>query len=142
GIVFVGRPNEGEPIGTHADLQVYHFMTNQAENRTPSMEMGILGRLSGRTATAGLANPYIAISPDGTQAYVQVQKAGTVNIYRVALLGDENWDVVIGGDRDCVLLDMRAETLLFAADDILNPEDLYCANLDGSDERQLTHLNA
>ena len=141
-IVFTGRPNEGEPIGTHADLWVYNLKTGEYSNRTESMELGILGGLEGRTPTAALANQYIAISPDGKQAYTRIQKAGTVGIYRIGLTGAEDWESVIAGDRTCMLLDMNNGKFLYAADDINNPFDLYVANVDGSDERQLTHLNA
>ena len=106
------------------------------------MELAILGRCSGRSATMALATPFIGITDDCQTAYVQVQKGGTVGIYRVALSGDEAWDVVVGGERNCVLLDMKDDTLLFSSDDIINPEDLYTAKVDGSDEAQLTQLNA
>ena len=40
-----------------------------------------------------------------------------------------------------MLLDVAGGKLLYSADDINATPDLYVANLDGSDERRLTHLN-
>jgi dipeptidyl aminopeptidase/acylaminoacyl peptidase len=140
-IVFVGRHDDDAPIGTHSDLWLYNIKTGRSENRTPTMELNLLGGLEGRTPNAALAAPFIGISDDGKDAYTRVQKGGTVGIYRIALSGQENWEAVVSGARTCMLLDMRCDKLLYTVDDLNNPHDLFSANLDGSGETQLTYLN-
>jgi len=141
GVVFIGRPDDGAAIGTHSHLWLYNLQSATFENRTPSMELGIGSLLSGRSPTMGLANIHIRFSEDGKAAFVRVQERGTVQIYRIALSGAEQTEVAVGGERTCNLQDLQRGRLLYVVDDINHTPDLYSANLDGSDERRLTHIN-
>jgi dipeptidyl aminopeptidase/acylaminoacyl peptidase len=82
------------------------------------------------------------VPQDGQSAYAQVQQGGTVSVYRVALSGPESWKPVVTGERSCTLLDMNDEHLLFTVSTLHSPTDLFLTNLDGSNERQLTDINA
>ena len=138
-ITFSGRPDDGAPIGTHDDLWVYDLETGHFDNRTPSLELSIGGRLEDRMPVNALDASFIGIHEDN--AYVRVQQCGTVQIYRIALTGDTDTQPIITGERACHLLDMGQGKLVFSVDDINSTPDVYIASLDGSDERRLTHIN-
>lgn len=140
GLVLIGSPEE-TIIGTHDNLFVYDLESGDYSNRTQGMELALMGLNSGRSAAYGQLRFFIGISEDAKHAYTFVQKAGTTQIYRIALDGDVDYQSVVNGNRGCVLLDMRGDTILFGADDINHTVDLYVANRDGSNERQLTHIN-
>lgn len=140
GFVFVGSLEETK-IGTHGNLFVYDLESGEYNNRTVGMELGILGGLEGRSPSFGQLRFIIGITDDNQTAYVHVQKGGTVQIYNIALEGDVSYESLIGGERCIYLLDMKGDTLLFGADDINKTPDLYVAKTDGSNERQLTHIN-
>lgn len=141
-IAFVGNRDDGQPIGTHNDLWVYNVQTGEFDNRTPSLERNIGGGLSGRMPVAGLAPLYIGFSADGAFAYVRVQDAGTLQIFQIALSGEEDARSVVSGERACYLVDVVGDTMLYSVDDINNPPNLYTAKTDGSEERCLTQINA
>jgi dipeptidyl aminopeptidase/acylaminoacyl peptidase len=139
-IAFIGRPDDGRPIGTHSDLYVYNIKTDTFDNRTLGMQHNIGGGLEGRAPTIGLRNAPLLISEDGAYAYQQVQRGGNVHIYQYALTGDAEATVTVHGDRTVSLLDRVGDTLLYAVDTINDPHDLY-VTVDGQ-ERRLTYLNA
>jgi dipeptidyl aminopeptidase/acylaminoacyl peptidase len=141
GIVFIGRENDGSPIGTHDNLHILNLKTGQIENRNAGMELALMGLNSGRSTAYGQLRFFMGITKDGKQAYTFVQEAGTTQIYRFALTGDIDYESVINGNRACVLLDMCGDTLLYGVDDINSTVELYTAKTDGSNERQLTHIN-
>jgi dipeptidyl aminopeptidase/acylaminoacyl peptidase len=140
GIVFVGSPEE-TIIGTHNDLFIYDLDSGEYNNRTVGMELALMGLNSGRAPVYGQLRLIIAITDDGKNAYTFIQKAGTTQIYRIALEGAISYDSVVAGNRACVLLDMKGGRLLFGADDINHTVDLFIANTDGSQEQQLTDIN-
>jgi dipeptidyl aminopeptidase/acylaminoacyl peptidase len=78
---------------------------------------------------------------DGRHAFVPVTDGGRVAISRVALKGPESVVSVIGGDRVCMLLDARADRLLYSVQDANTPPELYTATASGADERRLTAHN-
>ena len=57
------------------------------------------------------------------------------------LAGSESWAPVLSGDRSSFVQDLDGQHLLFAVSTLNNPADLFIADVDGSNERQLTHLN-
>ena len=138
-IAFVGVADDGSAIGTQHDLWVYDLSEGTFENRTPSLDYQVGGGLEGRLPAQTLAAPFIGI--DAGDAYVRVQAGGTVEIHRVALAGKEHIEAVVNGERTCMLLDMAGGKLLYSADGINATPDLYIANMDGSGERRLTHIN-
>lgn len=140
-LLFIGTYDTTVTIGTHSDLWVYNISTGDLENRTENLQMALFGGLEGRSPSLGQWQPLIGISEDKQFAYLQVQVGGEVGIYKIALTGDTAAEQVISGERECYLLDMNDGKLLLSVDDINNTPNVYIANLDGSDEAQLTHLN-
>lgn len=139
-VVFVGGPID-RPIGSQDDLWMIDLQGEGPECRTAGLKLQVGGGLQ-PDMPAFRAFPSILVSKDGRWAYVQVQDGGTVQIYRVALSGPESWAPVVKGERACIPLDMDDGHLLFAVSTLDNPLDLFLADVDGSNERQLTHLNA
>jgi dipeptidyl aminopeptidase/acylaminoacyl peptidase len=141
-IVFSGIPH-GRPIGSKSDLWVVGKQGGQPECRTTGFKLEVGGGLeSGMPALQGVQVPRILVTEDGRAAYIQVQDGGTVSIYRIALTGPESWVPVVMGERSSLPLDADEEHLLFAVSELDNPADLFIADMDGGDERQLTYLNA
>jgi dipeptidyl aminopeptidase/acylaminoacyl peptidase len=139
-IVFVGSPH-GRPIGSKNDLWVIDRAGGTPECRTTDVPQGIGGGLQADMATTLMQVPKVLVTKDGRAAYAHVQDGGTIQVYRVALAGAPDWAVVLNGERSCFPLDLNGPRLLFAASRLDNPLDLFVADLDGSNERQLTHLN-
>ena len=77
-----------------------------------------------------------------TAALVNVVREGTKGIYSVALAGDPHWQPLIGGERAVSLQDADDKRMLFLSSTLENPGELCIANLDGSEERQITQVNS
>ncbi len=138
-IVFVGKHVEA-PVGAQSDLWIVSAKENGAEpeSRTPTLDLDVGGGLGGDKLFAGPS----VIGITGDSAYVQVQRRGTVRIYKIALSGAESCEPVVIGERACTLLDQAEDTLLFAVSTPNDPMNLYAAKLDGSGEKAITHINA
>ncbi len=142
-IVFCGTPH-GRPIGSKSDLWVVDRQGGEPECRTANLKFGVGGGLR-PDMPALLENlfvPKILVAEDGLTAYIRVQTGGTVPIYRISLTGPESWAPVVSGERSSFAQDLDDKHLLFAISTLNNPADLFIANVDGANERQLTHLNA
>jgi dipeptidyl aminopeptidase/acylaminoacyl peptidase len=140
-IVFVGSPH-GRPIGSKNDLWLIDRAGGRPECRTADLPQGIGGGLQADMATTLMQVPRVLVAKDGRAAYAHVQDGGTIQVYRVVLAGAPDWTVTLNGERSCFPLDLSDRRMLFAASRLDNPLDLFVADLDGSNERQLTHLNA
>jgi len=82
-------------------------------------------------------------SPDGSSLFTLVSDSGSTHIHRIAVEGGEI-SRVTGGDRriSAFAISPDGKRLAYIAGDATNPGDLFVANIDGSDEQQLTNLNA
>ena len=114
-IVFVGRPDDGKPIGTKSDLYLLDIETGDTENRTAGWQIGIGGHLSLDMPVAGLSEWNTAITDVGQTAISTVQEGGTVHIYRIALSGAESYQAVTKGECAVFPLDLRGDRLLYAS---------------------------
>ncbi|HEX5166644.1 MAG TPA: hypothetical protein VFV93_14670, partial [Thermomicrobiales bacterium] len=81
-------------------------------------------------------------TPDGASLLTLVSDSGSTHIYRVSLDGGDITRIT-GGERRVsgVSLASDGKAIAYVAGTATNPGDLYVANIDGSDERQLTNLN-
>ena len=140
-IVFIGNPL-GLPDGSNENLWITDGQGDEPECRTAGLTFQVGGEVDADMPIGSLMLPRILITKDGQTAFVQVQDGGTLQIYRVALSGPESWAPVVAGERSCMPLGMDDGRLLFAVSTLDNPVDLFIADVDGSNERQLTHLNA
>lgn len=138
-IVFAGIPS-GRPLGGIADLYVVDRNGSIPENRTPSLDLH-LGNQMHNDLPARDIQANILISSDSEYAFVPVQERGAVPLYRVSLSGPEDWSPCISGERACIPLDIKENRLLFTASSLSNPLELYSADVDGLNEKQVTYLN-
>lgn len=139
-VVLLGTPH-GKVIGTKSDLWVKDLSSGQCVNRTSNLAVGVGGSLGGDMPAIGLVAIHLPISGDGKTTYVRVQDGGTVQIYRIALEGDEDWSPVVTGERAAILQDMANGKLLYSVDHLNATPNLYLANVDGGDEQQITTIN-
>ena len=96
------------PIGTKADLYVYELESKNLSNRSAGLHVGVGGGLSADMPTTVSRSLNILMPDDGQHAYIQVQDAGTVHVYRIALTGDEAWQAILTGERACFPKDYTA----------------------------------
>lgn len=148
-IAFVGQP-DGQLLGTKNDLYVIDAKGEangaQPENRTPGLKFGVGGGLQGdmpvRAVPNSISQSRIFIPKKSDAAYVRVQEGGTIQIYRVALKGGEDWEPLVKGERSCLLLDVGGSHLLYGVSTLQDPTQLYISDIEGGDEQALTQLNA
>jgi dipeptidyl aminopeptidase/acylaminoacyl peptidase len=170
GIVFTGQ-EDGHPIGSKNDLWVCD-LTGAGEgagegagqrpspsrpspsrpaptNLTRDFKYGVGGGLRSDMPVSLDTRP--RLSADGKTTYVQVQQGGNLHIYAVALddvsKGESptrpyNIAPLVTGERAAMLLDASDTHLLFVESNHHNPGELCIADLDGCNEKCLTHVNS
>lgn len=112
-------------------------------HRTPGL-MGNVGcRATHDMPVWDLTQSNVLVVLDEHSALASVHRGGAVEIWQVSLTGDRRMQVVVSGERTCIVLDadVARQRVLFAATDLLTPTELRCAGLDGCDERRITRLN-
>jgi len=137
-IAFVGEPH-GLPIGSKHDLWVMPLSSGKPECRTMGLKIGVGGGLQPDMPV--MLPPALGISEDGKYAYLSVQEGGTVRVYEISLEGKESYKAILGDDRSTSLLGKAGKRLLYSISSFNNPIDLYVSDLDGKNQKQLTHLN-
>ncbi len=141
-LVFVGRPQDGKPIGTKSDLYTLDLATGALECRTRGLAVGVGGRLSLDMPVAGLGLGQTLISGDGKYAFPTVQRGGSNHIYKIALRGAEDCAAITTGDCAVYPLALGGESLLYARTTLNAPPDLLLHDLSAASSEQLTELNA
>lgn len=138
-IVFIGQP-KGRTIGSKNDLWVVPAAGGKPECRSAGFKFGAGGGLEPDMPAFGVTD-FIPVSADGKTAYVNVQIGGTVHIYSMALTGKESVKPVLEGDRTCFLMAVDNKHIVYIVSTMASPTDLHVADINGSNERQLTNLN-
>ncbi len=141
-VVFMGRPDDGKPIGTKSDLYALDIATGAIDCRTEGLDVGVGGYLIMDMPILGLKACPALVSDDGESAFAMVQRGGSDHIYRIALSGPEDCRQVTEGDCAVFPLDRRGSKLLYARTDLNSPPDLFLVELGDGSSRQLTQLNA
>ncbi len=139
-IVFEGTPH-GKLIGSKSDVWVMDSTGGEPENRSAGLEVGVGGGLQADMPVMAYSQK-LSVIDDGKSVLTGVQAGGDVSVYKIALEGDELYTPLLTGERAAMLLSGKAGKLLYLVSEINHPIDLWVANADGSDEKQLTHLNA
>jgi dipeptidyl aminopeptidase/acylaminoacyl peptidase len=140
-VLFNGRADDGAPIGTHQDLwRVATDGSDSPECLSCPGTFDVMGSLEGRIPAA-IPNR-IFVKDDGGELLVNSQIGGTVPLFALPLSPGAEPREITGGERCCMLVDAAGGRLLYIADDINSPPDLFCVNDDGTDDRRLTDLNA
>ena len=141
-IVFVGRPDDGKPIGTKSDVYVLDLASGEVDCRTKALEVGVGGSLIMDMPVTGLKTWNVLVSDDGEVAFATVQRGGTDHIYRIALSGAEDCEPVTKGDSAVFPLSLRGDQLLYARTTLNSPPDMILSDLADGKTKQLTQLNA
>ncbi|MBN1317227.1 MAG: S9 family peptidase [Anaerolineales bacterium] len=137
-IVYIAPPPDSSLGATH-QLWIAGRDGSNVECRTANLNGWVGARLYLDT-TVWPRDPII-ISQDGLHAYVNVNDGGVVRTYRISLTGPELCKPVQTGDRSCYLYDGNDQHLLFVTTSFTDPNELAVSRLDGSGEKQLSHLN-
>ena len=140
-IVFVGRPDDGKPIGTKSDVYVLDTASGDINCRSAALDVGVGGYLIMDMPIANLKSWNMLVADDGEAAFATVQRGGTDHIYRIALSGPEDCQPVTAGDCAVFPLDLRGSRLLYARTSLNSPPDIHVDDLAAASTRQLTALN-
>jgi dipeptidyl aminopeptidase/acylaminoacyl peptidase len=114
-----------------------------AQQRMP----GLVGKLSGMMhhdmPAWELTRDNVITVADQSTALVTILCRGSMEIWRVALEGENSMERILAGGRSCIVLDANAaaDTLLYAVTTLHSPTELCRAGLDGKHETRLTSLN-
>jgi dipeptidyl aminopeptidase/acylaminoacyl peptidase len=137
-IIFIGR-QDSVPPGSKTDLWIINRRGGVPECRTPSLDIQIAGGLQPDMPTRPAYRTYI--TADCQKAYISVQERGAIPIYEIALKGEEACKPVVSNSRSNALLGCDGTKLLYFVSTWHDPTNLYLADMDGKNERQLTDLN-
>ncbi|HVN83791.1 MAG TPA: S9 family peptidase [Candidatus Binatia bacterium] len=131
-IAFYGSENEAD---LHSWVWTVAAAGGRARAHTAEFDREV-------PALPGLMSPPPTWSADGAALYFSVADAGNVHLTRCDLTGGEVRKV-ISGERYALQPSVRpaARRLAFLTSGPTAPWDVAVAALDGSDERQLTHVN-
>ena len=141
-IVFVGRPDDGKPIGTKSDVYVLDMASGSIDCRSAALDVGVGGYLIMDMPIANLKLWNMLVAGDGESAFATVQRGGSDHIYQIALSGPEDCRPVTEGDCAVFPLDLRGSQLLYARTSLNSPPDIHLSDLASRSTRQLTALNA
>lgn len=123
-VVFIGTP-AGKPIGTQDQLWVMAQQGGVPTCRTTGLAYKVGGALQMDMPARFVRTPRLFVSDDGNDAYVQVQRGGTVSIYRVALSGAPTWTPIVAGDCAAFPMDLQKNVLLYFHSTLYDPMQLY-----------------
>jgi len=144
-VLFAGVP-VGKDIGTQnslwrvdADLAGFGKPARSFTNLTAALPFQVAGRLQVDMPSPVVRQPRIVCAED--TAFVRMQCGGEVRIYRVGLDGNPAPEVAVGGERFCEVVGVAGDRLLFWANGINDPLNLYTKDLSSGAEQQITHLN-
>lgn len=137
-ILFIGTQRDA-PIGTKSDLWIVKRHGSEPECRTAGLKGQVGGGL--QPDFPAMPSTVIAVNKAGTTAFVNVQEGGKVQIYKIVLHGEEACLPIVSGERSVFLCDMNEEKLLFSDITMHSPPEVAIADIDGEDEKMLTHFN-
>jgi len=136
-VVFIGNPFDAA-FGAQKNLWVVDSRGGKPVCRTSDLDLDVGGVLQPDMPILDQAAPKILITDTGESAIVRVQQGGTIQIYRIALNGKESFTSIAQG----LPMDIQGNQLLYSESLINDPMDLFIADVDGSNKRRLTRVNA
>jgi len=136
-ILFAGTP-AGTNIGTQNGLWRVNAAGGEPVNLTAGLPFHVAGRLQ-VDMPSNVRSPRIVCA--GDTAFVRVQCGGEGRIYRVAMDGSTAPAAVVEGERFCEVIGVAGDRLLFWANGINDPLNLYTKDIASGEEAQLTRLN-
>lgn len=124
----------------NANLWVVPAAGGRPENLTGAFDRSVEDSAMSDVFAGSMTRP--RWTSDGRSVLTLVSDSGSTHIYRVSIDG-KDVSRVTGGDRriSAFSIDNHGKQIAYISGTATSPGDLYVANLDGSDERQLTDLN-
>ncbi|QPC84933.1 S9 family peptidase [Phototrophicus methaneseepsis] len=132
-IIFASAVSD-HPMATKDDLWEVARSGGTPVNLTSTMENGV--EMAWHPAHNADKMLYF-----GDSARVCVAESGKKGIYAISLTGEPDPQQLLGGERTLSLLDANDTHMLFLSSTLENPGELHIANLDGTDEKPITHVN-
>ncbi|HTS11236.1 MAG TPA: S9 family peptidase [Candidatus Limnocylindrales bacterium] len=83
-----------------------------------------------------------AWSPDSKKIYFLTEEKAHIPVYEIAASGGKPKEVIADGTNDGIEASSDGHTLIFTRTSLTMPAEVFAANSDGSDPRQITHQNA
>ncbi|MBW2368554.1 MAG: S9 family peptidase [Deltaproteobacteria bacterium] len=136
---FVAAP--GSDLSRQSQLWLVDRAGGKPRSRTAKLDLAV-GGLIQVNSPAARAPAWSNLTADGKAVLVPVSSGGKTTVYRIALSGRESCEPVIKGRRTCKPVDRKGNKLLFTAQDLNTPSELFLADLETGEERALTQLNA
>ncbi|MCY3834624.1 MAG: S9 family peptidase [Chloroflexi bacterium] len=133
GILAVASRGD-QPMATKDDLWIIDREGGEFVNRTADLPTGVEVEWFPVFSAAKI------LHSDST-VLVNVVERGRKGVYEVALRGERQWRPLLGGKRTTALQDANDKSMLFLSGDLENPGELHIADIDGSNERQITRFN-
>jgi len=142
-IAFLGHMNP-EPYGRYANAGVWMVSADGSaapQNLTEAFDRSFAGDVAGDLRSGLVAQPPLWAS-DGASIYATAIDRGTEHLFQITLTGGEP-QRIIAGDRGVMNARLSADgRIVFTTATVTNPGDLFSCAIEGSDERQLTEVNA
>lgn len=140
---------EGFALMAHRRINEAAFATNaevwtlnmQGEERVLTAELDRNAAMDVNSdLRSGIGATRPRFSKDGSTIFFIATDGGSAPIYSVPVAGGEVKKVV-GGERITLNFSVTEDSVIFGAGTATNPNDLYIADLDGTNERPLTNVN-
>ena len=142
-IAFLGHDSP-EPYGRYANAGVWLVPSDgsaPARELTAAFDRSFAGDVAGDLRSGLVAQPPLW-SADGATLHATAIERGTEHLFRLDLAGGAPTRV-IAGERGVMNARLAAgDRIVFTAATVTDPGNLFSCALDGSDERQLTDVNA
>jgi dipeptidyl aminopeptidase/acylaminoacyl peptidase len=138
--VVAVRGHRNAVAGSSLNNKVWSIPVSGGE---PELLTGSLDRSTDDSLAAdfsGKATCGLTWLDDGSGILTQVSDQGNVHVYRVEANGGAS--PVITGTRRVLNYSVAAGKIAFTASETTNPADVYVCDLDGSNEKRLTEINA
>jgi dipeptidyl aminopeptidase/acylaminoacyl peptidase len=133
----------GTLMGQKTDLWVIKRRGGKPECRTETLQAEISGGLQGDMPV--YPDGPIQITKDGHFALLRAQKGGEIGIWEIALNGEESCKPLLPGSRldshSAFLVGASPDRILYIGSSWNDPTNLFLTDRQGSNQRQLTHLN-
>jgi dipeptidyl aminopeptidase/acylaminoacyl peptidase len=139
-LAFIGNWDAVSGGARDEDLWIVPAGGGEPRNLTAGFERSIADAAMSDMFAASVTRP--TWTPDGKRILVLVSDAGSTHVYTVSVDGSDVTRLT-GGQRRISAVSMSPDgrTVAYIAASPTNPGDLFVANVDGGDERQLTHVN-
>jgi len=139
-IAFVGNWHAESGGALDDDLWVVGAGGGEPANLTEAHDRSITDAAMSDVYAASTTRPLW--SPDGKRLFALISRDGSTHVNSVPAGGGKPKQVTSGDRRISALaLSPDGKQIAYVAGTTTNPGDLYVADADGSDERQLTDLN-